>query len=386
MTTSRANHPTSISPQTGGSPDPSHVVGRDELIARLVAGCRSGTNYLLADPRRMGKTSVLIRLCDEPGPDVIAVKADLQGVENANQAVARVMKAIADHRSLSKKARDAMGKLLASVTVKAGPVELTQLGQAMGPLPALESAMASIADSLDDQLLIICVDEVTIGIENIAKSNPNEASLLLQTLRRLRSEYPSIRWILTGSVGFHHVLRKAESTEGAINDLAVELVGPLAHNHACDLARALCTSIDREPTGTAIDRVVEQTDAIPFIIHQAAHLLSSGSGPIEAGDIDTAVDAYLSDSGKSGALAHLLTRINGYYEQPDLAHLVLDECAASDAPASFDELVDRIDAADRETILRLVDTLVADHYLNDDTMQWRYPVLRRVWRQRRKLT
>jgi len=380
----------SIPPQTGGTLDPSHVIGRDDLILELVASSRRGVHHLLTDPRRMGKTAMLIRLCNEPGKNVTALKVDLEGIATAEEAVLRILVAIVDDESLGRRVVEQIKSFLGDVE-RAGPIELSKSAKATGALPSLRSALERVADGLDDgETLIICLDEVTIAVENLAKRDPNEANRFLQTLRGLRESQPKIAWILTGSVGFHHVLRKAEATEGAVNNLNIVDLGPLSSDDAAELVRALGRGIDRKFHDDAVSQLVAATDGIPFMLHNVAHRLSTGAGPIDVDEAIAACDGYLADPSKSGAWTHLVTRIEPYYPDPDLANRVLDARAISNQATTFRALFDEFRSAaeseiDRDTFLALIDDLVADHYLTHDTFTWRYDVIRHIWMLRRKL-
>jgi len=95
------------------------------------------------------------------------------------------------------------------------------------------------------------MDEVPVAIGNIARNEgANEANLLLQTLRALRRRGSRLRWIVCGSVGFHHVLRHCGATQGVLNDLVNLPLGPLEPRDATELAQRLFLGIGRKRTGT----------------------------------------------------------------------------------------------------------------------------------------
>jgi hypothetical protein len=380
----------SLTPQTGGTLDPAHVVGRDDLILEIANAARRGVHHLLTDPRRMGKTALLTRLCNEPGKATSAVKIDLEGSADDQEIVVRILRGLTVHQSLSRRALEACKGLLAEVeSASVGPVELSKSAKAIGALPTLRSALARINDKLadDDETLIICLDEVTIAIENIAKRDRDEASRVLQTLRALREDHRQIAWILTGSIGFHHVLRKANATEGAVNNLDTVDLGPLSEPAAIELTEALARGIGRPITHDAVVLLVDATNGIAFMIHNVMHRLAAGTGEITGVEADAACNDYLSDPGKSGAFTHLVTRIDPYYSDPSLAKKVLDARAVAVDAASFDDLHRELgDGSTRDEFIALMDDLVADHYLDHETHLWRYDVIRRIWCHRRKLT
>jgi hypothetical protein len=109
---------------------------------------------------------------------------------------------------------------------------------------------------------------------NIVARDPNgpaEANALLQILRKARSRPGSqLRWVITGSIGFHHVLRKAGSTEGAINDLEMLPCGPLDRDGATELSEALLRGISKPVTADVTDALVTISGAIPFLIQHLA--------------------------------------------------------------------------------------------------------------------
>lgn len=388
-----------ITPQPGSTPDPGDVVGRDEIITTMLAGARAGTNHLLSDPRRMGKTSVLIRLCNEPGANTHAVKVDLEGAKTADEVVVRIFQGIARHRPLLTRAGKQLAKYLDGINVEVGPIsvatstELSTTSKALGAHQALESCLKAINDSLDDSWLIIALDEVTIAANNIAARDPQACNELLQTLRRLRGDsYKRIRWILSGSIGFHHVLRKANSTEGAINDLLAVELGPLGDDHARSLAGALFAGINRKADDAIITHLVERTGGIPFMLHSVAHGLAASSQQLTIDEVELAITTYLADTGKSGAWTHLVTRVDKYYENPQLALDILDlRARAGDEPTSFAELVEWVEAhpvhadTNMQASRTVIDDLVDDHYLDNTHFAWRYPVLRETWMTKRRL-
>lgn len=379
-----------ITPQTGGTPDPADVIGRDDVILQIVSAARQGTNHLLSDPRRMGKTSLLVRLCNEPGPNATALKIDLEGCATVDEVVVRILSDLRGLASLKDRARDAIRRSLEGGSAKftAGPVKLSATARVAGALATLESCIKAIHDDLEpEHLVIVALDEVTVAADLVARRDPGECQRLLQTLRHLRGDaHRRVRWVLSGSVGFHHVLRRAGATEGLINDLAPVELGPLQDAPARELAEALLAGIGREAGLDVIDQLVAMTDRIPFMLHNAVHRLADGSGEVTAAEADESFAGYLADRGRSGAWTHLVTRVDTYYENPTLAQQVLDARAIAADPVSFDALCAEHPSADAEQMRRLVDHLVDDHYLDDQTLTWRYGVLRDTWILRRRLT
>jgi hypothetical protein len=343
---------------------------------------RAGNNLLVNDPRRMGKTVWLDMFCDQCGDGFVAVKIDYEGVQSAGEFLLRTVTALRGHRSLPKQAAAKLRALFENVEVAGGPVSLKIGVSTRAPTDLLDETIRSVDAHLpDDVLLVIAMDELPIAIANIAGNDgPDAAHQLLQTLRGLRRTGSRLRWIVCGSIGFHHVLRRCGATEGVINDLVHLPLGPLEPNEARELAARLLLGIQRECDDDAVDALVEQSGAIPHILHALAHRLhDAGSARVSGCDVMAAFDDFMDDRDDSRTVTHLLTRLDLFYgDRTAAAKTILDRVAMASS----------IPTAELDGDNQLLDDLVDDHYLIERkrALSWRYDVLRRIWVHRRRLT
>jgi hypothetical protein len=341
---------------------------------------RAGNSLGLNDPRRMGKTVWLDLFCASPGSGFEAVKIDFEGVRTCEEFLVRTATALSAHQSLPSKALRKLGTLFDSVEVS-GPVTVKVGVSTRAPTDLLSDTIHSVADHLDGPVvLVIAMDEVPIAIGNIAHNEgPDAANQLLQTLRGLRRSGGRLRWIVCGSIGFHHVLRKCEATEGVVNDLINLPLGPMEIAEARELGQRLFMGIERQADAQALDALVTTSGAIPFLIHALAHrLYESGSGAVSAQDVEAAFTAFVDDRDDSRAFTHLVTRLDPLYgERTPAAEALLDRIAVAGA---IDETEAGLDGG-------ILDDLCDDHYLlrQGGTVGWRYAVLRRIWVHRRRL-
>lgn len=367
-------------PQPGSTIDPRNAVGRSATTACARAELRGDNNLALTDPRRMGKTVWLDLFCADPGDGMTAVKIDYEGVPSCEEFLLRTVAALGVHRSLPSRAAAKLNALFDGVEVE-GPVKVKVGVSTRTPTDLLSEAIRSVDDHLGEgNLLVIAMDEVPLAIANIArKEGPGAANQLLQTLRALRRRESRLRWIVCGSVGFHHVLRQCNATEGVLNDLVNLPLGPLEPADARELSARLLLGIERAADEGAVEALVEQSGRIPFLIHALAHgLHEAGLGRVSVNDVAAAFIDFMDDRDESRAVTHLLTRLDPFYgERADAAKHVLDR-AAIDGP---------LDIVDLEADGDILDALIDDHYLigHERTVQWRYDVLRRIWVHRRRL-
>ena len=331
----------------------------------------------------MGKTVWIDMFCADPGDGLIAIKIDYEGVKTTEGFVLRTVQALAPHQGLPRKTLEKLrGMFEFDVAVAAGPVRVKAGVASRSPAALLEETFVSVNDHVPPNVLIvIAMDEVPLALANIAvEESPLAAGTILQTMRELRRRQESkLRWIVSGSVGFHHVLRKCDVTEGVINDLLNLPLGPLPTPEATELAQRLLLGIDRASEPETITAMVAETEGIPFLIHALAHTLEdAGSGPVSRDDVLIAFKAFLDDRDESRAVTHLLTRLDPLYgEDTRRAKHILDTTAR-------EREVDSSVFVDARSILV---NLIDDHYLTerDSRLSWRYEVLRRIWAHRRGL-
>lgn len=382
----------------GGQTPVENIVGRDGDITRLWSLLLAGS-CLLNEPRRIGKSSLLIRMkhgTKPPGWEFI--HTSVQGVKSTDEFAAHVLIEIHKHQGLSDLLKGTVRSFLADAELEAGVAGsgLKLRGAfAQSPLQALESALAGVARHLadDDRYLAIAWDEFPdMVVSVIANEGEAKAGALLGVLRRFREQNPDrIRWVLTGSVGLHHALRQLSSSgEQYVTDLQSVPLGPLTEDWARWLAGSLLLGVGCQFDDSALGALAGTTDGIPYLLHLlAAWARDHGPCDVGAGDVAGLFTAAIGDLDASHQSTHVLSRLGDYYgEDARLAEWILDRLAAE--PSTRSELVAGASAFDprpnAETLRRLVDLLNRDHYLTIDAAgrhAWRYDALRRIWVQRR---
>ncbi|MFB9314318.1 hypothetical protein [Nocardioides plantarum] len=379
---------TPISPQPGSTIDPASAVRRRDVLRRAREEFTAGNNLSLTDPRRMGKTVLLDLLVDDPGAGLLAIKIDYEGVRSSTEFVLRTLEGLRAHRGLASRTRDRWRTFFDNVDLDLGlgPVKLGVAATGRSATALLSDVILAVEEHLPPEaLLVVAMDEVPIAIANIKDNEgPAAAHQLLQCLRELRRRRSRLRWILCGSIGFHHVLRACGATEGVINDLVNLPLGPMTQPEAVELAHRLLLGIGHTPTDPAVSEMVRVTERIPFLLHALAHRLRESGLATDATRVVSVFDEFVGDREDSRALTHLVTRLDPLYEgRVREAELLLDRVATAGSVPTADVLTQGSDQ-----IRLILDDLVDDHYLVEgaDAIRWRYDVLRRVWHRRRRLS
>lgn len=378
-----------IRPQPGSASNPDDFVGRAGTTQRAAELLAAGSNLALTDPRRMGKTYWMRNFCATSDDFSAVVQIDYEGIDTQAGFLTRTAESLGREQRLPQKARRFMSALFENVeSVGLGAVTIKPAVATLSPQRLLRDTVMAVGKPTDKPVLL-CMDEVPVAIRNIAlNEGASPARELLQTLRALRhaDDVTGIRWIVCGSVGFHHVLKLCQATEGEINDLVNLPLGPLSQEDAEELAGRLFLGIERVPDAGAITVIVERTGGVPFLLHQVAWLLQvRGTGPVSGSEVAAAFDDFVDDRDESRAVTHLVTRLDPYYgSDAQLATRMLNAVAMKKTVPLPDLLED---AKAGERFNEVLNALIDDHYLIERGMSvsWRYDVLRRIWSRRHRL-
>jgi hypothetical protein len=389
--------PRSIPPSPGGQLAPEDVIGRDLDIERAWQRL-DRASVRLNEPRRLGKTSVLTKMSSSPPPGWICVRRSFQGVETVEGMVSRALSAIYQHQHLSKRVRDRVKQFLSSsvLTAEVDGVTLRLTPSVREePLVALEAALHDVAGALGGARLLLAWDEVPDMVLDVMRTQGvDQAAHLLATLRRFRDEDPDspLRWLLTGSIGMHHVLRGIDRGDSLVNDLDNLPLGPLTEQWSCWLAECLFLGAGIEYDQQALVRLTEASGGIPYLSHLVVQYARDAAVPtVRGSDVDELFERAVGDLDHSHQSTHFLSRVDRYYgKDTAAAEWLLDQLARQ--PATRDGLRQAARAAGRRLpadpkLRELLSWLCQDHYLDKHptygTYRWRYEPLRRVWQIRR---
>ena len=178
------------------------------------------TNIALFASRRIGKTWLMHELEGEaPEKGYFAIFINLEDCDSVESAV----------KTLAISIRDACG-------VEAWKQHINQRFKDIftdankDDDSLLKKALHSNWESLLEQSVhalsitkpkaLILVDEITVCIAAICAHDTSGGTKLLRVLRSLRGQYPTINWLLTGSLGFDY-LDEVYQLGGTTNDLTV---------------------------------------------------------------------------------------------------------------------------------------------------------------------
>jgi hypothetical protein len=375
----------------GGVIDPRNVYGRDRLIAtlwdRLDQLC-----VLMNAERRIGKTSVLRKMAMEPAPGWFPVLLDLEKFHSAEEFAVAVYEQVQQYLGRWKKVANVARKIYEEH-------EFEQFKRTTGRRPwkaLLTAAIHDLVSEKQDLRPVFLWDEVPYMIDHIRRVDGEQAAVeVLDALRSLRQEHPSLRMVFCGSIGLHHVLdsiRDGKMSSEPVNDMHPVEVPPLDRDDAVRLASDLLRGENlraSDPRKSA-EFIAEEADFFPFYIHHIVAGLRHEGLPAEPDIICNLVCRQLVDANDPWDLGHYRSRIPAYYSKAkssQLVGLILDALATSLHPLAVSQLQVAVNAQsaefdNRDELVRILRLMERDHYLLrdlDGRVRFRFPLIRRWW-------
>lgn len=377
------------------------MIGRDLLIKLLWETVESQSLVITAE-RRIGKTTVIKKMRDEPAAEWVPVFQDLERCHSAAEFAMAVYKEI--HQFLSGKGR---------VTRRAKELLAALGGAEIGGLFKLPEMAADqwkdvLTRAVEDLIhendasntkLLFLWDEMPFMLANVRDREGEQTAMeVLDLLRALRQTHAGLRMVFTGSIGLHHVLSSLKDKNYAnspMNDMAAIDVPPLAEPDAIKLATLLIDgeALPSEDKSASAAAIAREADCFPFYIHHIVKALKIRGRDATPAAVAQVVASQMVDANDPWELLHYRERIRTYYGADQKAvSLLLDRLAVQPGTASVNELLAVLKGAsqfdDRERLLRLLSLMERDHYLkrdDDGRYEFRFPLIRRWWKLNRGL-
>ena len=206
---------------------------RPIILAKLRRDLDHLANILLVAPRRVGKTSLVLRLCEQWKADHKgkAIFLNVEGRGDELSFAEKLIEELASSGLHSENLTRAVGvftKFRQAIGVKGIKVPGLEvsLGEAadadhstLGKV--LESVFRKIEDGSDH--ILIAIDELPEFLLALQKADdgPRRVDAFVHWLRELRQTFrKKIRWVFLGSIGLDNFV-EAQKLQKSINDLAI---------------------------------------------------------------------------------------------------------------------------------------------------------------------
>ncbi|MCP4765309.1 MAG: hypothetical protein GY875_03485 [Gammaproteobacteria bacterium] len=384
----------------GGKLSLEDIVGRDEEIERYWQ-VLSRQGLVLSAERRIGKTHITMKMRAQCRAGYMPIYQDLEAIHSITELVRSVYSAVSSYLSPTKQV---LGKV-ANDWAKLLPKRIGNLD-----LPSARDNWRLLLDNLFDDILnvagdkviLMMWDEFPLMLYNLRKREDDAVVIeFLDYLRMLRqTRADNLRFLLTGSIGLHLVIRTLHLSGNAndpVNDMYQETVPPMKQDEAEILCRALLAEMDvvEGSTDNCVITMAKEVEGFPYYIHHVADQLQQLGRAVDIEDIDNAIDLIVCDERDPAHFAYYAKRIITYYgaEKKQIAISILDILAGKDAPVTLDDLLNLFAHTgiqqDKEILRTVLQLLVEDHYLSrtkvDSNLvyQFRWSLVKRWWKENR---
>ena len=288
---------------TGSPVEDDDFFDRPRDLARLQRELANGANALLTAPRRVGKTSLVLRLCElEREAGRCAVFLNVEGCHDELAFAEKLVDALSEsdlHPELISRVSLVLRKgrqLLGGLKVGAAGVDM-ELGAADDPdHSTLGRAIESILHKIEvgGRSVLVAIDEMPELLLALSRDEhgTERVSRLLHWLRSLRQTHrKNVRWIFLGSIGLDSFVDD-RNLRKAINDLTPLTLEALSPREADDFLARLGESNGLPLTAAQRVLILDRVGwPLPHHLQIVFHALvdsDSGAEQADAAAIDAA--------------------------------------------------------------------------------------------------
>lgn len=192
--------------------------------------------------------------------------------------------------------------------------------------------------------------------------------------------------VLTGSVGFHLVMRQLDAKgyrNRPINDVRQEPVPMLDPPNARPLVSALLRGIGTKPNTALEDAIIDQSEGHPFVIQHLADSLRGTAEP-DVASVERAMTRLLRPPSVLD-LGHYSTRLSKYYgDREALALRVLDLLCTHPDGLHIDQIAEQLSVGSAELVPTIKDLRDDDYVeVHERVVGFTLDFVRRYWREDR---
>lgn len=373
---------------------------RNDIVNEMYEALEEGNNLLLSAPRRVGKTSIIQFIKDNPTHEYYCVYVDTEDVTDSQTFFKTLLKAILDveNKSRYQKFVEKTGKKIKGFfenfdSIEIGGVfniDFTDKSNVGTDFYEKFKDFLEKVD-LDDRKILLMIDEFPVTIEHIRDEQGEAAAKAFLKQNRAIRQNPKlskkIQFIYTGSIGLLSVVKKLDATAD-VNDIQTYKLRPLSLNEGIELSQKLLESYQITASESILKYLLQDKIEwlIPFHIQLAIKeirdLYRQEAKPIDKAFIEKAFNELILNG--SIYLEHYKGRLSQVFNRNELAlvHEILKKLAET---VSVDEL-EMYDLAVKHQLensfKNILLTLEYDGYIVDlGDRKWRFysPILKKWW-------
>jgi hypothetical protein len=364
---------------------------RQNLIDKIWGAIESDKQILLVAPRRVGKTSLMYYIKDNPKENYYFLFITTESVNSKDEYYKRLRSMVLSSNLVNK------GYKILSFLDDHRPA-LSNIGKDGIGLAAKKDTdyfhkFVKVMEKIDTgkNKLVFLLDEFTSTVDNIRKDKgEREAIQFLHSNRELRQTFSEkVQFIYSGSIGLESIVRDLNGFE-TINDIVPVSVEQLTKPEAKEFISMLLEDVTFELEESTVDLIISKVEYlipiyIQMIIDGINEIAREGLN-IEIDD-DVIVNAFKKVIKDKNFFETWLTRLKKYYrEGGDKFAKELLTILSRQSSIEKNEIHDlAVKYKLQDKYKSIVDSLVHDGYINnnDDSQFYRFnsPILKMWWRE-----
>jgi uncharacterized protein len=244
---------------------------RPSITQEIWSKLEKGGNLLLVAPRRVGKSSILLDLLDNPKDDYIIIYYISESVNNTNEFYKKLFNHVNEKLNTTKKYKNKIETFSKDFISRIESISVKNVSIALGESKLdYRKEFENMLDEIEfeNERLIILVDEFAQTVENIIEDIDERTAVnFLETKREIRlSEklHKKVQFIYAGSIGLENIVSKFNGTK-FINDLTPIPVSPLTTAEAKELVIKIIKTNSIKIDDIVFEYLVKKIDwLIPF--------------------------------------------------------------------------------------------------------------------------
>ena len=198
---------------------------RTDLEELIIKEIKKGNHINIAAPRRVGKTSVVYYISKNKLSDYHCIFESIQSLQSENEVYKRIYELILSSFNSNIKTIKKLKNYLSGRGIKSISFEGVEFidKKDIDYIKEIENICSELIKN--NEKVVLFIDELPDVLYHLHKYNTpdkkDEAIRLLRNLRvwRQNDQFKNLTLVLTGSVGFHHIVKMIEGRATDLNDL-----------------------------------------------------------------------------------------------------------------------------------------------------------------------
>lgn len=369
-------------------------------------------NVLLLAPRRMGKTSIMYRLLEQPRHNFHVIHLNVEPLETPADFFISLIDAFNEHQpALLRELLLASWKPVKQALGRLEEIELLDFKIKLRKADDWDNNWSSLAEQFmqrvesSNQHILFIIDELPDLITAMQDYSMDELNHFLHSFRAIRQDpaHSKIRWLVGGSVNIRGTLDEIGQLK-TINDFDTEILRPLNASEVEQFVTMMLSDREVEFAPDLIQKVQDLLgNPIPFFLQLFTQELyrywrRQGHKPLTTENAKQVFEHSLLGEAAHNKLQHFHSRIRLHYppHEQNAAYGLLDQLSLSDKGISRQSLFHRYTELEQQTpsprkgqalkdgFQHLLQRLQSDFYVeqqSDDALDFTSHLLKVWWRR-----